>query len=127
MHQSEPSLPPRSAKLTYGPRDVPWQLWVVIVILSLEGIGNLFSIPTLPIASMWLGSKILFVWGFVRRWRVVYVLFCVVAALHVLAFSGPAPFIAFLNLVILILAVSQYRLFFSLKSASLLSHADTRV
>jgi hypothetical protein len=93
-------------------RDVPWQIWIVIVMLSLEGLGNLVDIPAMPISAFWLACKILFVLGFVRRWRVVYVLFCILAGLHVLAFAAEAPFVAFLNLVILVLALTQYRLYF---------------
>jgi hypothetical protein len=111
------------AKPRFGIRDVPWQLWVVIVLLSVEAIGNLLLIPRTPIAALWLGAQLLFVWGFIRRWRVAYVLFCISTALHVLAFSRSAPFVSFLNLVTLILAISQHRLFFPAQSAASVSHA----
>ena len=91
---------------------LPWQLWAVIALLSLEGVGNLLSIPALPISAFWLVCKIVFVWGFIARSRVVFVLFCFVALLHVLAFAAPAPFVAFLNLFMVILVVFQYRVFF---------------
>lgn len=90
----------------------PWQLWVVIALLAAEGIGNLFAIVTMPIAAVWLALKLLFIVGLILRWRFVFVLFVVVAAVHVLVFATYAPFIAFLNLLILILASSQFRRFF---------------
>ncbi len=92
----------------------PWQLWVVIVLLAVEGVGNLFAIPSMPIAGLWLATKILSIAGLIRRWRIVLVLFVVVVAFHVLEFAVVAPFVAFLNLLILILVISQFRKFFPL-------------
>lgn len=91
---------------------VPWQLWVVIVLLALEGIGNLLQIPGVPMAAVWLSAKVFFIAGFLRRWRPAYVLFLPVAALHVVAFALQAPFVALLNLVMLLLVASQFRWFF---------------
>ena len=90
----------------------PWQLWVVIVLLVAEGLGNLFVIPGTPVAVFWLAAKVLFIIGLLRRWRFVFVVFVLVAAVHVLGFASSAPFVAFLNLLILLLTVSQFRKFF---------------
>ena len=91
---------------------IPWQLWVVIVLFAVEGVGNLLAIPAMPIAALWLATKLLFITGLIRRWRIVFVLFLAVAALHVFAFANAAPFVAFLNLLMLILVASQLRRFF---------------
>ena len=32
-------------------REVPWQIWVVVVMLGLEGVGNLLLIPQVPAAA----------------------------------------------------------------------------
>ena len=53
---------------------VPWQIWVVVALLSLEGIGNLLAIPSMPIAAVWLFLKCLFVAGLVNRWKWVFAL-----------------------------------------------------
>ncbi|WP_153556479.1 hypothetical protein [Roseimaritima sediminicola] len=97
---------------------VPWQLWVVIALLAAEGIGNSLIMFGNPVAAIWLAAKVLFIMGLIRRWRIVFVLFAIVAALHVLAFASSAPFISFLNLLILVLAISQYRRFFPDESRS---------
>ena len=90
----------------------PWQIWVVIALLAVEGAGNLLAMAATPIAGMWLAFKVLTITGLLRKWRIIFVLFSAVAALHVLAFAADAPFIAFLNLLILLLVMSQYSRFF---------------
>ncbi len=92
--------------------EVPWQVWVTTVLLGLEGVGNLLAIPQEPAAAIWLAAKCLFILGLIRGWRWVFVLFLAVASLHVLAFSTQAPFIAFLNLVLVLLVGSALRYFF---------------
>jgi hypothetical protein len=91
---------------------LPWQIWVVVAILSLEGIGNLMAIPNEPQAAGWLAAKCLFVVGLLRGWRPVFVLFLVVAGLHVLAFLPLAPFVSLLNLVLMLLVASTLRFYF---------------
>lgn len=95
-----------------GDETTPWQLWVVIALLAAEGIGNLLSIAVTPVAAIWLAAKVLFIIGLIRRWRVVFILFVVITAMHVLGFASSAPIVAFLNLFILVVAVSQFRRFF---------------
>jgi len=92
---------------------MPWQLWVVTVLLVLEGLlGNLPMMFTYPIAAIWLAAKVLFIAGFFLRWRAVFVLFLIVGSLHVLAFAIAAPVVALLNLVLVVLVASTKHYFF---------------
>ncbi len=94
-------------------KGVPWQIWVVVLLLAVEGVlGNLPLILYAPIAAVWLGAKCLFIAGLLRRWKWVYVLFLVVAAIHVIVFSMVSAVVASLNLVLLILAASAARTYF---------------
>ncbi len=96
-----------------GPtRGAPGPIWMVVVLLGLEGVGNLFEIPGQPAAAVWLAAKILFVTGLIRGWAWVYILFLISAALHVLEFAAPAPFVAFVNLALMALVGSSHRHFF---------------
>ncbi|WP_205679081.1 hypothetical protein [Aquisphaera insulae] len=103
---------PAASGPTGSSREVPWQIWVTVALLGLEGVGDLLSVPSEPAAAVWLAAKCLFVVGLIRGWRWVFVLFLVVAGLHVLAFSTLAPFIAFLNLVLVLLVGSALRSYF---------------
>ena len=98
-------------------QSVPWQLWVVIGMLALEGVGNLIAIPSQPVAAGWLAAKCLFIAGFVKGWRPVFVLFLIVAGLHVLAFLPISPFVSLLNLVMILLVASTLRYFFPSSTA----------
>ena len=92
---------------------VPWQLWVASALLAIEGIlGNLPLILSQPVAAIWLAAKIVFITGFFLRWRPVYVIYLIVGSLHVLAFGTSAPFVAFLNLVLVVLVASTKGYFF---------------
>ena len=94
-------------------RDAPWQIWVVVAVLGLEGLlGNLPAIAHNLVALWWLTAKVLFIAGLLNRWRWVFVLNIVVGILHVLAFSTSAPFIAFINLVLVLLVASSMRFYF---------------
>jgi hypothetical protein len=97
-------------------RSIPWQIWVVVVMLALEGIGNVLSIPELPAAAIWAAAKCLFIVGLTKRWKWVFVIFLVVASIHVLYFSMDAPFVAFLNLILVILVGSKWRYYFPVKT-----------
>jgi hypothetical protein len=92
---------------------VPWQLWVVILMLAIEGVGDLMlALDHNLAAASWLAAKIFFTLGFLYRWKLVYVVFLIIGALHVFGFSTQAPFIAFLNLVLVLLVASTLRYFF---------------
>ena len=93
-------------------KDVPWQIWVVIALLALEGVGNLSYIPKQPMAMVWLGAKFLFIFGLLKRWRWVFCLFVIIGVIHVLFFLLQAPIVASINLAIVVLALSAYRFYF---------------
>jgi hypothetical protein len=98
---------------------IPWQIWVVVVLLGAEGVGNLLTIPQEPAAAYWLAAKCLFITGLLKGWRWVFVLFLFVAGLHVLVFLIAAPTGAFLNLVLMLLVVSARRFYFPARSEEL--------
>ena len=91
---------------------LPWQIWIAVGWLALEGIGNLLAIPQKPQALGWATAKALFIVGLVRRWRPVYVLMLLAAALHVVYFARSAPVIALANWALLMLMGSAWRFYF---------------
>ena len=97
-------------------RSIPWQIWVVVVVLGLEGIGNVLSIPEIPAAAIWAAAKCLFIIGLTKRWKWVFVLFLIVGCIHVWYFSMHALFAAFLNLILVVLVGSQRHYYFPVKS-----------
>ena len=97
---------------TTSPRKLPWQVWVVVAMLALEGLGNLLSIVAHPQALIWLSAKVLFITGLIRRWRPVYVLVVVFAGAHVMYFAGRSPVAALLNLILVVLLAYVYRFYF---------------
>lgn len=103
-----------------APRSImPWQLWVVSVLLAIEGIlGNLPLIPSHPIAAVWFLWKCLFITGFVLRWRPMYIINLIIGAMHVIGFASSAPGVALINLVMLILVASSVRHFFPAQRSS---------
>ncbi|MDZ4860476.1 MAG: hypothetical protein SGI88_15985 [Candidatus Hydrogenedentes bacterium] len=105
-------LPESKVRSRFAWGEVPWQIWVVSVLLALEGFGNLVAILAMPIAALWFSMKCLFIAGFFLRWRPVYVLFLVAGMLHVLAFSMASPGVALLNLAMVILIASTKSYFF---------------
>jgi hypothetical protein len=103
-----------------SPRNTPWQIWLVVVFLVVEGVlGNLPLISHYPVAAIWFAAKCLFIVGLLKGWRWVFVLFLLSGVIHVLAFSVQAPFIAFLNLVLVLLTASTFSFYFpKLRSAN---------
>jgi hypothetical protein len=93
-------------------KDVPWQIWIVVAILTLEGVGNLLYIQKQPLALIWLGAKCLFIFGLLKRWRWVFCLFVIIGIMHVLSFLIQAPIAALINLVMVILVLSSFRFYF---------------
>lgn len=92
---------------------VPWQIWIVVVMLALEGVGNLLEILDQPAALYWLLGKCLFITGLLKRWVWVYCLFLAFALIHVVAFLPVSPFVSLLNLVLILLAGSARRFYVS--------------
>ncbi len=92
---------------------LPWQIWIVVACLVVEGIlGNLPAIPQNPVAATWVAAKSLFVFGLVYRWRWIFVLFLLETALHAFAFSTTTPLVASMNLVLFVLTASAWRSYF---------------
>lgn len=94
-------------------KDVPWQIWVVVALLALEGVGNLLYIPQQPLALLWLGWKCLFIFGLLKRWRWIFCLFVIIGVIHVLFFLLQAPIVASINLAMVVLVLSSFRFYFS--------------
>jgi hypothetical protein len=106
------------SKGSFSFENVPWQIWGITALLVLEGIGNLFMIPKYPVAIIWLLAKVVFVIGLLRGWKWVFVLFQVIAGIHVLYFGMAGGFLAsVLNLILMILAFTTLRYFFPIKAA----------
>lgn len=109
-----------------GLRHVPWQIWIVVAYLVIEGIvGNLPAIPHNPVAATWIAAKSLFVFGLIYRWKWVFVLFLLEAALHAYAFSTVAPLVALMNLALFVLTASAWPFYFPKVSHSRSESAAT--
>ena len=93
-------------------QDVPWQIWIVVAVLVLEGVGNLLIIPQQPMALIWLAAKCVFILGLLKGWRWAFCLFVVVGIIHVVFFMLQAPVAALLNLAIVALALVSFRFYF---------------
>jgi hypothetical protein len=93
-------------------QEVPWQIWVVVAFLAVEGAGNLLTIPEQPLALMWLGAKCILILGLLKRWKWVFCLFVVIGGIHVLFFLLQAPLVALLNLVMIAFAFCSFRFYF---------------
>lgn len=104
---------PGSESFTKTASRVPWQIWIVVACLAIEGVfGNLPTIPQNPVAATWIAAKSLFIFGLIYRWRWVFVLFLLESALHAFAFSTTAPTVAFMNLALFVLTASAWRTYF---------------
>jgi hypothetical protein len=95
----------------------PWQIWIVVTMLGLEGLGNLAMIPSHPIAIQWVLFKILFIFGLLKGWRFVFGLFMVMAAIHVFGFLQISPVVAFLNFAMMALVFVARSHFFGRRSS----------
>ena len=93
-------------------QEVPWQIWVVVALLGLEGIGNLLIIPQQPQALIWLGAKCIFILGLLKGWKWIFCLFVLICGIHVLYFMLQAPLAALLNLVMIAFAFCSFRFYF---------------
>jgi hypothetical protein len=93
-------------------QEVPWQIWVVVALLVLEGVGNLLIIPQQTMALIWLGAKCLLILGLLKRWRWIFCLYVVIGGIHVMFFLLQAPLVALINLVMVVLVLCSYRFYF---------------
>jgi hypothetical protein len=101
-----------NARKPFALQEVPWQIWVVVALLCLEGVGNLLAIPQQPQALIWLGAKCIFILGLLKRWKWVFCFFVLICGIHVLYFMLQAPLVALINLVIIALAFCSFRFYF---------------
>ena len=93
--------------------EVPWQIWVVVVILVLEGINNYQAISKQPLAILWLAAKVVFIFGLLKKWKWVYPIFIAIAAIHVVFFAIEGFLIvSLINLALIILVLWAFRYFF---------------
>lgn len=111
-----PSFSQRCNASTRPP--LPWQLWVVTIFLGLEGIGNFVTMFEKPIAAYWPAWKALFIVGYFQRWHPVFVLNLIIGAMHVVGFAVSAPFVALINLVLVVLVASTKNYFFASRHES---------
>ena len=66
-----------------------------------------------PMAIVWLLAKVLFIVGFIRGWKWLFVLFQIELGIHVLYFGAEgALLVSFINLILMVLAFSAIRYFF---------------
>ena len=93
-------------------QEVPWQIWVVVVALGLEGIKNFLSIPQQPMALIWLVAKCIFILGLLKGWKCVFCLFVVIGGLHVLYFMLQSPLVTLINLVLVSFVLWSYHFYF---------------
>lgn len=93
-------------------RPVPLPLWIVVVLLVLEGIGNLQMALSQPIALWWLIAKVLFISGLLRGWRWVFYLFLIIAGHHAWFFWSGNSAAAALNLVLIVATLASWRHFY---------------
>ena len=92
-------------------RDVPWQIWVVVVFLSVIGTAELLGLP-MPQGLVSFGIKCVAVVGLIRGWRLVFVVLLILFAVDALSAAGSSPFIPFLIFAMMLLVASAHRHFF---------------
>lgn len=95
----------------------PWQIWVVIAILTLEGLQNLVAIPDNLMAARWLLMKVLLIIGLLRAWRPVFCLSLYLSTTHTLYFITAAPITGLINFTMLLLVASAFRFYFPKKDS----------
>lgn len=99
--------------------NVPWPIWLVVIILGLEGVQNLLMIPQIPMAAVWLLAKILIITGLVLRWKAVFVFSLLICAYHVVVFAVAGAWgVAGTNLLLFLLTASTWSWFFPAKNTS---------
>ncbi|MBM4102987.1 MAG: hypothetical protein FJ263_02910 [Planctomycetes bacterium] len=98
-------------------KKVPWQIWVVVVLLGLEGIENLCAIPGNFAALGWFLAKVIFICGLFKAWKWVFVAFQIIAGVHVLYFASAGEgVVSLINAVLMILCFTALRYYFPVKT-----------
>ena len=93
--------------------NIPWQIWIVVIILGFEAIGNILMIPEYPQAIVWLAAKIVIVTGLFCRWKAVFFIFLFLALLHTIVFAANQYLgVAFTNFLLFVLTVTIWNWFF---------------
>lgn len=109
-------------KNSFSARDVPWQIWAIVVLLALEATSNYQIIGEQPIAVVWLAAKVVFIIGLLRKWKWLYFIFLAVTALHVIFFTISGLLVVpLINLVLIVLALWVYRYYFPKTEISTIS------
>jgi hypothetical protein len=106
------AAPQASTNEQHATLPIPWQIWVVVVLLGLEGVSNLFQALDHPVALYWFSAKVLFITGLLKAWKWVFVLFLVVAVQHVIVFLGINVMGSVMNLILVGLTISARRYYF---------------
>jgi hypothetical protein len=94
------------------PRSVPWQIWIVVALLALEGVGNFFAMFDTPAAAWWLFAKVVFITGLIKGWQWVFWIFLAAGVLHVVYFLQINVVASLLNLLMIGLTFSARDHFF---------------
>lgn len=89
---------PSSKRSSFGWQGVPWQIWIVAVALTVEGLFNAYGIPKRPEAIAWLAAKCVIIPGLLLGSSWIAGLFLLLAGFHVLAFLTAAPIVSLINL-----------------------------
>lgn len=91
---------------------MPWQIWVVVAMLAIEGVGNFFSMFDNLAAAWWLIGKVVIITGLLKGWQWMFWIFLAVAAMHVIGFLGVMPVASLVNLLLMAFVFSARRYFF---------------
>lgn len=96
-------------------QNVPWQIWVIVGLLIFEAVLNLMIMTRVPAALLWFLAKVIFVVGLVKGWKVIFFVVLAVSGIHVVVFAlGGAYLTAFINLLIIALAISARKYYFKI-------------
>ena len=93
--------------------NIPWQIWIVVFLLGLEGIGNILMIPAYPPAIIWLLAKIVLITGLLCRWKAIFIISLFLSLQHAILFAVYLQLgVAFTNLLLFVLTVTTWNWFF---------------
>lgn len=103
---------PSSNRSSFGWQGVPWQIWIVAVALTVEGLFNALTIPKRPEAIAWLAAKCVIIPGLLLGSSWIAGLFLSLAGFHVLVFLTSAPIVSLINLgmIVAVLGVRPFSL-----------------
>jgi serine/threonine protein kinase/predicted esterase len=102
-----------SKGLLTGLGRVPWQIWIVAVLLLANACRVAPFVPDDSMATIWFATSCLFVVGLVARWRWVFVLFLLEFAVLSFGIGMEDPFAALPTLAMVVLTASAWRFYFA--------------